>query len=62
MDKMTNPFEVMGEQLNRVETLLVELLNVCQKESTAVIPKEESTCGIMSAMKITQLKKTDDPI
>jgi len=31
---MTNSFEVLGEQqLNRVETLLVELLNVCQRDS-----------------------------
>jgi predicted DNA-binding transcriptional regulator AlpA len=56
-NKMTNPFEVLGEQLNRLETLLVELLQVCQRDSHAVILQEESTGGIMLAMKITHLKK-----
>lgn len=54
---MSNPFEALGEQLNRIETLLVELLYVCQRDSPPAISKEENTGGIMLAMEITQLKK-----
>ena len=54
---MTKAFELLSEQLYRVETLLAELLNVYQKDSHAVVAREESTGGIMLAMKITQLKK-----
>ena len=51
---MSNPFESLSEQLNRVETLLVELLRVCQRNSPGEIPKaEESSGGIKLAMKIT---------
>jgi predicted DNA-binding transcriptional regulator AlpA len=56
-NKMANPFEELGEQLRRVEALLVELLNVCQRDLRPVISKEESRGGVMLAMKITQLKK-----
>jgi predicted DNA-binding transcriptional regulator AlpA len=56
-NKMSNPFEALGEQLNKVEMLLVELLHVCKRDSPPVISKDESTGGIMLAMKITQLKK-----
>lgn len=54
---MTNPFELLGEQINRVEMLLVELLRVCHRDSNAVVLQEESTGGIMLAVKITHLKK-----
>ncbi len=57
-NKVANPFESLTEQLNRVETLLVELLRVCQKNSVAPISSyEEGNGGMVLAMKITQLKK-----
>jgi hypothetical protein len=37
---VTNPIEILGEQLNGVETLLVELLHVCKSNAPPVNPKK----------------------